>query len=715
MAALQKVRNAGPFVVGALFLGLLGFIATDWAKVVEIFTNADRNTAGIVNGNDISVTDFNKLVDEYTDVVKATQGLSNISDEQMQNLRDQVWNNYVQNQLIAEEADKLGLTVTDAELQNIISTGANPMLQQTPFVNQQGQFDTNALKGFLAEYDKAKSEGDSQVLEQYQTIFNWWKFVEKTVRQQTLVQKYQALLANCIMSNKVLAEKSYNERQTKAEALVAAVPFSSIKDNDIEVSDNELKAKYDEMKEVFVSDQEMREIKYIDIAVKASKEDEKALNAEMDDYAAQLKAGAESAKLVRESQSMVSYCVMPVSAKALPRDVAGKVEEMAEGDVTGPYFTPGDNTMNIIRLNSIAYTPDSVEYRTIGCPGADMAAAEATADSIITAINAGTPFDSIAAKYGQNGQKQWLASAQYDGSVIDDNNKKFLTTLTTSPAGSLKKVVLDGQGVLVVNVLDTKNVIKKYDVAVIKRSIDFSKDTYNKTFNDFSSFLAGKNAADIEAEAQKAGYTVNTLPSIVSSAHNVAGIASTRDALRWIFNSNTKVGDVSPLYECGNNDHLLCITLSAVHKKGYLPWDDAQVKEYLTELVKNDKKAAKIQEQMANAKSVNDVMKIAGAVSDTLRNVSFSQGVFVAKTGAMENTLSASISTQAKGAFKAGVKGNVAVYAYQVLNTEKNKDAKFDVKAEKAQLVQMSLRYMGNYTHDLYKKAEVVDNRYLFY
>ena len=219
MAALQKVRNAGPFVVGALFLGLLGFIATDWAKVVEIFTNADRNTAGIVNGNDISVTDFNKLVDEYTDVVKATQGLSNLTDDQMQNLRDQVWNNYVQNQLIAEEADKLGLTVTDAELQNIISTGASPMLQQTPFVNQKGQFDANALKGFLAEYDKAKNEADAQILEQYQTIYNWWKFVEKTVRQQTLVQKYQALLANCIMSNKILAEKSFNERQTKAEAL----------------------------------------------------------------------------------------------------------------------------------------------------------------------------------------------------------------------------------------------------------------------------------------------------------------------------------------------------------------------------------------------------------------------------------------------------------------------------------------------------------------
>ena len=71
--------------------------------------------------------------------------------------------------------------------------------------------------------------------------------------------------------------------------------------------------------------------------------------------------------------------------------------------------------------------------------------------------------------------------------------------------------------------------------------------------------------------------------------------------------------------------------------------------------------------------------------------------------------------TQTKGAFKAGVKGNNAVYAYQVLNIEKNKDAKFDVNAEKAQLVQMSLRYLGNYTHDLYKKADIVDNRYLFY
>ncbi|MBQ5838999.1 MAG: SurA N-terminal domain-containing protein, partial [Bacteroidaceae bacterium] len=123
MAALQKVRNAGPLVVGALFLGLVGFIATDWTKVVEIFSMSDRTTVGSVNGKDIDLQEFNELVDEYTNVVKASNGLSNLTDEQMQSVRDQVWANYLETELVASEAEELGLQVTDRELQQIIIKG----------------------------------------------------------------------------------------------------------------------------------------------------------------------------------------------------------------------------------------------------------------------------------------------------------------------------------------------------------------------------------------------------------------------------------------------------------------------------------------------------------------------------------------------------------------------------------------------------------------
>ena len=97
MAALQKVRNAGPLVVIALFLGLIGFIATDWTRVVEVFTMSSRNTVGTVNGRDIDNQEFNEMVEEYVNVVKNSNGITNLTDEQMQAIRDQVWQNLVEN------------------------------------------------------------------------------------------------------------------------------------------------------------------------------------------------------------------------------------------------------------------------------------------------------------------------------------------------------------------------------------------------------------------------------------------------------------------------------------------------------------------------------------------------------------------------------------------------------------------------------------------
>jgi peptidyl-prolyl cis-trans isomerase D len=256
--------------------------------------------------------------------------------------------------------------------------------------------------------------------------------------------------------------------------------------------------------------------------------------------------------------------------------------------------------------------------------------------------------------------------------------------------------------------------INKYNVAVIKRTIDFSKDTYNKAFNDFSSFLAGNTTVeDIEANASKAGYTVQTR-TMSSTEHTVAGVHSTRETLRWIFNEDTKVGDVSPLYECGDNDHLLVVMLTGIHEKGYMNWDDEQVKAYLTSEVQKDKKAVKLLEKMQAAKSIADVAKMEGAVTDTVKHINFASNAFISKVGNSEPVLSGSVSTAKKGDFKAGLKGNGAVYAYQVLNQTKS-DTKFDAKQEKQQAAQMSMRALSAFTNELYLKADVQDKRYLFY
>lgn len=720
MAALQKVRNWSKFLIAVVGLALFAFIAEELVRSISYRETETRQRIGSVYGENISLQEFNDLVDEYQEVLKVTNPtMGNLSDEQMHQVREQVWNTYVQNQIIAHEAEKLGLQVTDKELQQIIQSGSHQRLAQTLFVNDKGQFDYQQLKQFLSQYSEVMNNAEipAEQKEQFATIYKYWKFIEKSIRQELLSEKYSTLLATSMISNQVIAKQNFEARTASSDVALAAVPYTSIKDGEVKVSDDELKAKYDELKELFVNPQELREIKYIDVAIKASKEDIKNLEGEMDGYAAQLAEGVAPATVVRDSKSTVAYSPLPVSKRALPNDIAAELDSLSEGTQKGPYYYAADNTLNIIRLISKVSRPDSVEIQQIVVPGTDQAAAEKSADSIMTALNGGAVIDSIAVKYGNPSPKMWVTSAEYEGRPMDDNIKDLYKLITTAAVGSVHKIAQEGQPIRIIKICDNRNIETKYDVAVIKTPRSFSKDTYNKAFNDFSSFLAGKNAADIEAGAVKAGYMVEK-EVLASTSYKVANVGSTRETLRWIFNEDTKIGDVSPLYECGDNDNLLCVMLTNITKKGYYPWDDEQVKRYLTDAVLRDKKAEKIMAQMNGVKDLAAAGKIAGAVSDTLRNVSFSQSAYINKFSAPEPALTGSITAQKQGAFKAGIKGNAAVYAYQVLAVNKQKGAEFDKKTEETQLEQMAsynIFQSGILIQDLMKKADVKDNRYLFY
>ena len=147
MATLQNIRSKGPLLVIVIGLALFAFIAGDAWKVLQPHQSQD---VGEVNGESISAQDFQALVEEYTEVIKFSSGNSALSDEQTNQIKDEVWRTYVNNKLIEKEAKKLGLVVSKAEIQAIINAGVHPMLQQTPFRNPQtGAFDKDMLKKFL--------------------------------------------------------------------------------------------------------------------------------------------------------------------------------------------------------------------------------------------------------------------------------------------------------------------------------------------------------------------------------------------------------------------------------------------------------------------------------------------------------------------------------------------------------------------------------------
>ncbi|MBQ8865786.1 MAG: SurA N-terminal domain-containing protein [Bacteroidaceae bacterium] len=717
MATLQKIRNRGKILIATLGLALFAFIAEEFVRSLSYTQAESHQRVGKIYGEKINVQEFNAMVEEYTDVVKFTQGINTLTDDQLAMFRDQVWQSLVNEKLMEKECEKLGLTVTDAEMQDIINNGRNPLLAQTPFRTAQGGFDVNALKQFLSQYNEVITNPDinSEIKAQYTQMNNYWKFIEKTIRQQTLNKKYQALLNGTMVSNPVAAQASFDGRTNEADIYMAALPYSSIKDDEVTVEDSDLKAKYEELKDMFRTNEETRDIKYIDIHVTASEADKAALQKEMEGYAQALAEGADPAKTVREAASQVPYSALPVSAKSLPHDIAEQLDSLSVGGQVGPFVHNHDNSINIVRLINKVSLPDSVEIRQIAAPGNDMAACEKTADSIMAALAAGADFDTIAKKYDQPATKTWITSNQYEGQVIDESNRKFISTISNAAVGSNNKIVLDGQGVIIAQVTDRRNIIDKYEVAVIKRNIDFSKDTYGKAYNDLSSFLAGNpKAEDIEANAAQAGYTVQTRKNVSSTEHNVVNVRSTREAMRWIFNEDTELGDVSPLYECGENDHLLVLILNGVHDKGYMAWDDEQIRSFLTAEVIKDKKAAILMEKMNAAQSIADVAKMEGAVTDTIKHITFASTAFVSKVGASEPALSGAVSKANKGDFKSGVKGKSAIYAFQVIDKKKT-DAKFDKKQEEQRLMQNVVRNTSNYTGELYQKADITDKRYLFF
>ena len=711
MAALGKIRKRGVALVIIIGLGLFAFIAEEAFRSCEATKNQQRQQIGEVLGNKINVQEFQAMVDEYQEVVKMSQGVDNLSEEQLNSLKDEVWNSFVNEQIVKSEADKIGLTVTDEELQNMMKEGTNPMLMRTPFVNQQtGRFDVTMLTKFLADYKKNAS--NPQMAESYQRIYKYWQFIEKQLRQQTLAQKYQALIANAMLTNPVSAKKAFEGQNQESDVQLASIAYNTINDNDVKIDEKELKAKYDEQKEMYKQTVETRDIKYVSYQVVASAADRKALMTTMQDASNKLQSGATPAEVVRKAQSQFPYTGIAATKRAYPSDIAAKLDSMSVGQTTAPFETKFDNTLNVVKLISKTMMPDSIEYRQIQVGGETVEAARKTADSIYTALKAGADFDEIAKKYGQTAQKQWLTSAMYENSnTMDEESKNYLNSINTLGVNELKNLEFS-QGNIVLQVTARKAMVEKYDVAVIKHTIDFSKDTYSEAYNKFSQYVSeNKTIADLEKNAAKFGFRVQERKDLFNSEHNVVGLRSTREAMKWIFDD--KDGEVSPLYECGNNDNLLVVALTGIHPVGYRSLD--AVKEMVKSEVLRDKKFEQIKAKFAGVADI-EAAKAKGARIDSVNQVTFSAPVFVQATGASEPALSGAIAASKQGEFsKSLVKGNGGAYLFKVLKKADREGVKYDEKSTEQMLKQQAVQAASRFIQELYQKANVVDNRYLFF
>ena len=712
MATLQKIRNRGPLLVAVIGIALFAFVAGDAWKAIQ--PHQGRQDVGEVNGETLSAQDYQVLVDEFSEYVKITQNIDALNEDQLAQIKDQAWQTYINNKLIEAEAEKLGLKVTDAEVLEVIKEGAHPMLARTPFNNPQtGAFDNDMLKKFLVEYNNLSSASNqlpAQYVEYYQRMATYWFFIEKTLKQSLLAEKYQSLISKSLISNPVAAEDAFAARTQQTDVLLAAIPYSSVADSTISINSNDIKALYNKNKETYKQLIETRDIKYIDVLVTPSEADRAEVLNEVTEYANQLASATDLASFIRTTGSVVPFTEIAINKAVYPSDIATRIDSVKVGEVYGPYYNQADDSYNAMQVLKKEALADSIQFRMIQVYAENAEKTKTLADSIYTALKKGANFTEIAQTYGQTGESNWLTAHSYEGATLDADNAKYINALVYGKKNELTNLEL-GQVNVILQVLDKKAVKDKYQIAVIKRPVEFSKETYNKAYNEFSQFVAQNTTLEKLVEnAEESGYRLLERADFRNNEHYVGGVRGTREALKWVFEA--KEGEVSPLYECGNNDHMLVVAVEKINPAGYR--DINSVADMLSLEARREKKAEKILAELNGVTSIEQVKNMANAVSDTIKHITFSAPAYVAVTRASEPVVGAVASKNDVNKVSAPIKGNSAVYVMQVINKENNAE-EFNAKNEEAALSMMSNRYASSFINDLYEKAKVKDNRYLYF
>lgn len=707
MATLQKLRNMGPLLVIFVGLALFAFIAGDAWRLFQSHT-VDQNV-GSVNGEKLSAMDFQKMYEEYTNAVKFARGTNALTEDEMNQVKDEVWSTYISNRVLSAEAEKIGLTVTATELQAIVDAGSDPLLAQTPFRNEKGIFDKDILNNFLTQYENSKE--NPEFLEQYKPVYDYWKFIEKTIMLNALTSKYQALVQNSFIGNPIVAKSNYEANSNTYDIEVVAYPYSAVKGDDCVATESEIEKLYNQKKENYKQPYESRSIKYASYRVTPSPADREELRAELNEFADSLKAdNTDYASIVRLASSEVAYSDQPWQKSAFPEEVQARLDSVAVNSVVGPIYSQSDDSYTVFKLLSKSTLPDSVKYDMLVVSAENIEKTNALADSLLTALKGGANFAEISKKYNQeNNEGMWFTSAQHEGMPIASNS--LIDKLVEGKKCGYEVISLDNSNSkAIVRITESKNPVEKYHAVVIKRANEFSKDTYNEAYNKFSQFVAScKDAAEMEEKADEFGFRVMTQNNIHTGTHKIANISGTRDALRWIFEAAE--GDISPLYECGENDYLLVAAVTAVNEKGYTPLEN--LRHMLGYEIANDKKADKIMAEI-KGKTMEQIKGMENVKSCETKRISFSAPAYISATASNEPAISAIASKLNVGQESAPIKGNNGVYVIKLV-AKNAKGGEFNAKSEEDAIKAMGARDSYRMLGELIQNADVEDNRYRFF
>lgn len=702
MGLMSYLRNRAGVVVTIIGLAIVAFLLGDIINYGTPFWMKSQNQVGNINGESIDYQLFNANVEQTTAMYQ--QQMGGAASPQIRTYAvQQVWNQFISQELLKQEIDKIGLSVSKDELNSLV-TGSTPSQQivQTFTNPETGTFDRNQLNNFISQ---VSSQGTPEMKQQ-------WEMLLENIRRERLNQKYTNLLNNSIYVTSLEANEDYVQRNKLANFKYVMLDYSSIKDSEINLSDADYKAYYDAHKNGFKNPEESRSIEYVVFDASPTANDTAATRSTIDQLKAELTTSTtDSLFAAINSDNKYPYTYLRKGQVSPALDSV--IFNVPVGTTVGPFLSNG--VYEIAKVTDAKFSPDSVTashilLNTTAEGGVDKATAKA--DSIKSLINKGESFAGLAIQFSED-----------QGSKINGGE------LGTFPRGQMvpefDEAVFSGKtgDVVIVNSRFGTHIVKIekqvgnskiVKAAIVDKVINSGKATTDAVYAKASNFFAEANSKNFAETATKQNLKLEQIERAVAMDNNFNGTDVPRDLVRWAFEA--KQGEVSDkIFE--TDQHYIVARLVSVQPKGLLSLD--AVKKQIEPQVRNEVKAKMLTEKLNNA--LNGSSSIDQVAQKLSKNAVDAENVVLANPVLPGVALEPAVIGTAFGLqpnkLSKAVKGSQGVYAVQVNGFVNPAElVASDLNEQRKQLqTTKTQRAWSSVFQALQNSATIDDNRVRFY
>jgi peptidyl-prolyl cis-trans isomerase D len=715
MSVIQQIRDKyARWAVVAIALSLLGFILMDaLAGRTRIF-GGNETTLGVINGEEIDVQEFERKVKAQEEM--AQQQGYNMGDEGRQQIIESVWNGEVEQALLTDEFEKLGLTVGKKEINDFLF-GANPPadLKQGFTDPNTGVYNAQAVQQYFTNLRKNGKPEEKAQMNQYLA----------SLEKQRMAEKYTSLVTNSTYYAKWFVEKQNTDNSLIANISYVGVPYATISDSAVKVSDDEIKSYINDHKDEFKQEDETRSISYVLFNASPSKTDSVAALNQIQSLKAEFQATSDPGAFLTRHGSSLPYFEGYISKSQIQVVAKDSIFALAPGQVYGPYQDAGNYVL--AKLIDVKNLPDSVKARHIllgttnpqtGQPIMIDSVAQKRADSIATAIRGGANFDSLEARYStdQAAHKDkgvmTFSSTQIQGENFAKEFGQFI--LFDGKPGD-KKVVKTNFGYHYIEIMEHQNVTPHYKVAYLAKPIVASNETDNTASNAASMFSGDSRSLkafndNYEKNLRAKGLNKLVATEIRPNDYAIPGVGNSRSLVKAVFNADE--GDVLEPIRVGDN--YLVAAVTNVDEAGVASVN--KVRSIVEPILRNKKKAEQIKKKLGTVSTLEAASKVSGQPVQTVDSLYFSGRN--QNLGYELKVVGAAFNPAVKGkVIPEALEGQAGVYVVKVNNTAAVPVPAASIE-EQRRMMEMQARQGMMYRspiQSLRKSAEIKDYRSKFY